>query len=163
MDQGRWTWPKGWRRYGLWIGISLIWGLSWLPVVDATPLPALAQASLDAEPEITDEQIKQFAQVVLEMEPFRVEAYEQAEQTEDPDRKDEIRREFIRKATEIITSSGLTVTDYNRITLKIRSDDGKDLKQEIEAEILAIQQGDNSSDLDPSQVDLQNSPLQASP
>jgi 1,2-phenylacetyl-CoA epoxidase catalytic subunit len=77
------------------------------------------------------------------MEPHRQEAQQRSQAAEDPATKDQIRREFIRTATEIITRHGMTVPEYNRITLWIRSEEGKELKQRIEAEILRLQSRDS--------------------
>ncbi|MEN9260490.1 MAG: DUF4168 domain-containing protein [Thermostichus sp. HHBFW_bins_43] len=91
---------------------------------------------------LTDEQVTKYARIVLEMEPHRQEAQQRSQATDDPASKDQIRREFIRTASEIITRHGMSVPDYNRITLLIRSEEGRDLQQRIEAEILRLQSED---------------------
>ncbi len=121
--------------------VGLIWACSWIPVlgislaVAQTPTTSLV---------LTDEQVTKYARIVLEMEPRRQEAQQRSQATEDPASKDQIRREFIRTATEIITRHGMTVPEYNRITLWIRSEEGEDLRHRIEAEILRLQSEDPS-------------------
>lgn len=95
-----------------------------------TPTPA----------EFTDEQLLLFAKVVLTMEPLRQEAQQQASRTTDEAVRDQIRREFLRKATAIMNEQGLSVPEYNRIALKIRTPEGRALKQRIEQEIINLQQ-----------------------
>jgi hypothetical protein len=119
--------------YSLSLGLTMV-GVAGLLL---HPFPAIAQTQ--AVNGISDEQIVQFAKIVLEMEPFRLEAQKKSESSSDLDVKDEIRREFIRKATQIITSNDMSVPDYNRITLRIRETDGEALKQKIEAEIINLQ------------------------
>jgi 1,2-phenylacetyl-CoA epoxidase catalytic subunit len=96
---------------------------------------AIAQTAEDA---FTPEKLALFAKIVLEIEPHRLEAQDRSAEAESGSRE-EIRRDFIRKATEIITTVGLTVPDYNRITLAIRSEDGQALRDQIEAEIRTLQ------------------------
>ncbi len=88
---------------------------------------------------LADEQVTMYARIVLEMEPYRREAQQRSQATDDPATKDQIRRDFIRTATEIITRHGMSVPDYNRITLLTRSEAGRDLQQRIETEILRLQ------------------------
>jgi len=90
--------------------------------------------------ELTEEQVKLFAKVVLQMEPLRQAAQQQANATSDEAIRDQIRRDFLRKATMIMTEQGLSVPEYNRIALKIRSPEGRALKQQIEQEIINLQQ-----------------------
>ncbi len=121
--------------------VGLIWACTWIPLVGVslalaqTPAPSLA---------LTDDQVTKYARIVLEMEPHRQETQQRSRVTDDPATKDQIRREFIRTATEIITRHGMSVSEYNRITLWIRSEEGKELKQRIEAEILRLQSEDPS-------------------
>ncbi|MEN9220828.1 MAG: DUF4168 domain-containing protein [Thermostichus sp. BF3_bins_97] len=91
---------------------------------------------------LADEQVTMYARIVLEMEPHRQEAQQRSQATDDPASKDQIRREFIRTASEIITRHGMSVPDYNRITLLIRSEEGRSLQQRIETEILRLQSED---------------------
>ncbi len=129
----------GTQRSG-WIGllISCCWGIAGI----ALPQPvALAQSPA---PTFTPEQIEVFAQVVLAMEPHRLEAHDRSQATEDSQTQDQIRREFIRKATEIITDHGMTVPDYNRFVLSLQGEEGEVLKQQIEAQIRQIQLNDPS-------------------
>ncbi len=130
---------NGWR---LWTGISLLIGLSGIPIISGEGIPgghiggmAIAQTAEDA---FTPEKLALFAKIVLEIEPHRLEAQDRSAEAESGSRE-EIRRDFIRKATEIITTVGLTVPDYNRITLAIRSEDGQALRDQIEAEIRTLQ------------------------
>lgn len=126
-----------WSFSSVWLSLSLLWGISWLPTLPLQDLPALAQSGVINE--ITADQKALFARIVLQIEPYRILALEQSEGTIDPELKAEIQRKFIRKATEIITINGMTVPDYNRITLRVRGDQGEILRQEIEAEIRALQ------------------------
>ncbi|MGF1576332.1 MAG: DUF4168 domain-containing protein [Cyanophyceae cyanobacterium] len=130
---------NGWR---LWTGISLLIGLSGIPIIVGGGIPgghiggmAIAQTVEDA---FTPEKLALFAKIVLELEPHRLEAQDRSAEAESGNRE-EIRRDFIRKATEIITTVGLTVPDYNLITLAIRSEDGQALRDQIEAEIRTLQ------------------------
>lgn len=119
--------------------VGLIWVCTWLPLL-TVPL-AVAQTPITSGV-LTDEQVTKYARIVLEMEPHRQEAQQRSQATDDPASKDQIRREFIRTASEIITRHGMSVPDYNRITLLIRSEEGRDLQQRIEAEILRLQSED---------------------
>ena len=119
--------------------VGLIWVCTWIPVL--TVSLAVAQTAATSLV-LTDEQVAKYARIVLEMEPHRQEAQQRSQATADPASKDQIRREFIRTATEIITRHGMTVPEYNRITLLIRSEEGKALQQRIEAEILRLQSAD---------------------
>lgn len=119
--------------------VGLIWVCTWIPVL--TVSLAVAQTPTTSVV-LSDEQVTMYARIVLEMEPHRQEAQKRSQATNDPASKDQIRREFIRTATEIITRHGMTVPDYNRITLLIRSEEGKALQQRIEAEILRLQSED---------------------
>ncbi|MFS8858024.1 DUF4168 domain-containing protein [Synechococcus sp. H55.7] len=121
--------------------VGLIWVCTWIPVLSISL--AVAQTAATSLV-LTDEQVAKYARIVLEMEPHRQEAQQRSQATADPTSKDQIRREFIRTATEIITRHGMTVPEYNRITLLIRSEEGRDLQQRIEAEILRLQSGDPS-------------------
>jgi hypothetical protein len=121
------------------LSLGLIWLLRWIPVAHQLDfLPVWAQP--DPPTEISPEQVTLFAKIVLEMEPYRQEAQKQSEATTDETLKKDIRRDFIRKATEIITSNGMTVVDYNRITLRIREEEGKTLKAQVEEEIRKLQE-----------------------
>ncbi|MFS8859457.1 DUF4168 domain-containing protein, partial [Synechococcus sp. H60.1] len=119
--------------------VGLIWVCTSIPVL--TVSLAVAQTAATSLV-LTDEQVAKYARIVLEMEPHRQEAQQRSQATADPASKDQIRREFIRTATEIITRHGMTVPEYNRITLLIRSEEGKALQQRIEAEILRLQSAD---------------------
>ncbi|MGY2979421.1 hypothetical protein ACVWY9_002476 [Thermostichus sp. OS-CIW-31] len=119
--------------------VGLIWVCTWISVL--TVSLAVAQTPTTSVV-LSDEQVTMYARIVLEMEPHRQEAQKRSQATNDPASKDQIRREFIRTATEIITRHGMTVPDYNRITLLIRSEEGKALQQRIEAEILRLQSED---------------------
>ncbi|MFS8907722.1 DUF4168 domain-containing protein [Synechococcus sp. OH2] len=119
--------------------VGLIWVCTSIPVL--TVSLAVAQTAATSLV-LTDEQVAKYARIVLEMEPHRQEAQQRSQATADPASKDQIRREFIRTATEIITRHGMTVPEYNRITLLIRSEEGRDLQQRIEAEILRLQSAD---------------------
>ena len=99
--------------------------------------PALAQGTEDTVP---IDLVNLFAKVVLEIEPHRVAALEASNSTSDDREKDEIRRSFIRQATEIIESNGLAVADYNRITIQLRQD--SDLREQIEIAIRGLQHND---------------------
>ncbi|MFS8902088.1 DUF4168 domain-containing protein [Synechococcus sp. H60.2] len=121
--------------------VGLIWVCTWIPVLSISL--AVAQTAATSLV-LTDEQVAKYARIVLEMEPHRQEAQQRSQATADPASKDQIRREFIRTATEIITRHGMTVPEYNRITLLIRSEEGRDLQQRIEAEILRLQSADPS-------------------
>ncbi|MFQ3585964.1 MAG: DUF4168 domain-containing protein [Cyanobacteriota bacterium] len=123
--------------------VGLIWACTWIPFL-AVPL-AVAQTPTPvvlADEQVTDEQVTIYARIVLEMEPHRQESQQRSQATDDPASKDQIRREFIRTAQEIITRHGMSVPDYNRITLLIRSPEGKALQQRIETEILRLQSED---------------------
>ncbi|MGQ9836919.1 MAG: DUF4168 domain-containing protein [Cyanobacteriota bacterium] len=123
--------------------IGLIWASTWLPLL-AVPL-AVAQTPapvLLSNEQVTDEQVTTYARIVLEMEPYRQESQQRSQATDDPASKDQIRRDFIRTASEIITRHGMTVPEYNRITLLIRSPEGQALQKRIETEILRLQSGD---------------------
>ncbi len=125
-------------------------GAGWLALVISCSIGLLggltpqiqAQAQSPAPTIFTPEQIEVFAEVVLAMEPHRLEAHEQSQSTDDSQTKDQIRREFIRKATEIITDHGMTVPDYNRFVLTLQGDNGDVLKQQVEAQIRQIQLND---------------------
>ena len=139
-----------------WIGflIGCGWGIT------GVALPQLVALAQSPVPTFTPEQIEVFAQVVLAMEPHRVEAHERSQATEDNQTKDQIRREFIRRATEIITDHGMTVPDYNRFVLTLQGEEGDVLKQQIEAQIRQIQLTDPSYTTpgltSPSPMDPQN-------
>ncbi len=119
------------------VGITLM-GVVWSLTRPEGQISAFAQ--VQSAEQMDPEQIKLFAQIVLDMEPYRLEAQAQSENTTDPDTQEQIRREFIRKATEIITNHGMTVPDYNRITLLIRAEEGESLRQDIEAQIRQLQE-----------------------
>jgi hypothetical protein len=119
--------------------VGLIWVCTWIPVL--TVSLAVAQTPTTSVV-LADEQVTMYARIVLEMEPHRREAQQRSQATDDPASKDQIRREFIRTATEIITRHGMSVPDYNRITLLTRSEAGRDLQQRIETEILRLQSED---------------------
>ncbi|MEO0852109.1 MAG: DUF4168 domain-containing protein [Cyanobacteria bacterium J06648_11] len=98
-------------------------------------LPARAQA--DTTEAIPNSQVELFAKVVLELEPFRQDALERSDRANDESTKLTIKREYIRKATEVIETHDLTVPDYNRITIQLKDDET--LKSRIETEILRLQ------------------------
>lgn len=118
--------------------VGLIWACTWIPLL-AVPL-AVAQTPTPVV--LEDEQVTMYARIVLEMEPYRQESQQRSQATDDPASKDQIRRDFIRTASEIITRHGMSVPDYNRITLLIRSPEGQALQRRIEAEILRLQSED---------------------
>ncbi len=115
--------------------IGVIWACTWIP---ALTVP-LAVAQTPTPMALSDEQVTTYARIVLEMEPYRQASQQRSQATDDPAVKDQIRRDFIRTAQEIITRHGMTVPDYNRITLLIRSPEGQALQQRIEKEILRLQ------------------------
>jgi len=118
---------------GLCVAVGLgtaFWDPHWQAGAQSTPTPL----------EFTEEQVTLFAKVVLTMEPLRQEAQQQASATTDEATRDQIRRDFIRKATTIMNEQGLSVPEYNRIALKIRTPEGRALKQQIEQEIINLQQ-----------------------
>lgn len=122
-----------------WISLGLSFGL----IGGGINLPTVPAAAQSPTPSAySQEQIALFAQIVLAMEPHRVEAHTRSQQTDDSQAKDQIRREFIRTATEIITGHGMTVPDYNSIVLSLQGQDGDLLKQQIEAQIRQIQLSD---------------------
>ncbi len=129
---------RHWGPVSGWFALSLLWGISWLPALTNPELPALAQSVITEE--VTEEQQELFAKIVLQVEPYRVLAQQTSLNTVDPSEKEDVRRKFIRKATEIITANGMTVPEYNRITLRIRSEEGAALRQTIEAQIQALQE-----------------------
>ncbi|MGK7912408.1 MAG: DUF4168 domain-containing protein [Synechococcus sp.] len=102
-----------------------------------SPQPVRAQTAEDSVPR---DLVNLFAKVVLEIEPYRVEALEASNNAVDDREKDGIQRDFIRQATEIVEANGLAVADYNRITIQLRQDD--ELREQIEAEIRGLQQND---------------------
>lgn len=102
-----------------------------------SPQPVQAQTSDDSVP---NDLVDLFAKVVLEIEPYRVEALEASNNTVDDREKDNIQRDFIRQATEIVESNGLAVADYNRITIQLRQD--SELREQIETAIRGLQQND---------------------
>ncbi len=124
------------------LGLSLILGLGGILLLQIDPSPlALGWVALaQSNPEFDPEKLALFAQIVLEVEPHRLEAQERSA-TADSSTRELIRRDFIRTATEIITAVGLSVPDYNRITLAIRSENGQALREQIEAEIRQLQAG----------------------
>ena len=129
-------------RYWFNLGLSaVVGGLLMLGVAPSLFRGAVqtvwAQGVVDGEA-IPDEVVEQFAKVVLALEPFRIEALEQTNNTTDRSSQNEIRREFIRQATEVIESFEMTVPDYNRITIQLRDD--AELKTRIEDAIRTIQQ-----------------------
>ena len=99
--------------------------------------PAQAQTGQDPVP---SDLVNLFAKVVLEIEPYRVDALEASNNAVDDREKDDIQRNFIRQATEIVESNGLAVADYNRITIQLRQD--SELREQIEAAIRGLQQND---------------------
>ena len=119
------------------LAVGMTWNGNWAQLSSPSWV-ALAQSANDTP--INDAQVTLFAKVVLAIEPIRIEAQKKATEATDENVKDQIRRDFIRKATEIITSNGMTVGDYNRITLKIRSPEGQAVKTRIEREIITLQQ-----------------------
>lgn len=105
-------------------------------------VPEAARAQDRAATTIPADQVALFAKVVLELEPHRQELLERSNQATNETAKLDIKREFIRKATEIIETYELTVPDYNRITIQLKQDD--ELKEQIESEILRLQQQDTA-------------------
>lgn len=99
--------------------------------------PARAQTGQDP---VSHDLVDLFAKVVLEIEPYRVEALEASNNSVNDREKDDIQRNFIRQATEILESHGMAVADYNRITIQLRQDD--ELREQIEAAIRGLQQND---------------------
>ncbi|MEO1132865.1 MAG: DUF4168 domain-containing protein [Cyanobacteria bacterium J06639_1] len=130
---------RGYREKGMAIramvaGVLGVWAS--VAIGAGVMLPARAQAN--ATETIPDSQVELFAKVVLELEPFRQEALERSESADDESAKLTIKREYIRKATEIIETHDFTVPDYNRITIQLKDDE--DLKTRIESEILRLQE-----------------------
>lgn len=114
---------------GMAAGLVLLTTTGSLPPLAAQPAATTFEA----------EQLALFARVVLEIEPHRLEAQEKSAATEDPDEREQIRRDFIRQVTDILNTLGMTVPDYNRITLAIRSNDGQALRERIEDEVRQLQ------------------------
>ena len=104
------------------------------------PFPSILQSAVAQVPEdgVTVDLLERYAKVVLAIEPYRVETAEASNNAEDESEQNEIRRQFIQKATEIIEANGMAVADYNRITIQLRQDE--DLKARIEAAIRSHQQ-----------------------
>ncbi len=130
------------QRSILWsnLGLSLVLGLGGilLSAVDLSSMPLGWAALAQSNPEFETEKLALFARIVLEVEPHRLAAQERSA-TADSSTRELIRRDFIRTATEIITAVGLSVPDYNRITLALRSENGQALREQIEAEIRQLQ------------------------
>ncbi|MEM9153901.1 MAG: DUF4168 domain-containing protein [Cyanobacteria bacterium P01_F01_bin.33] len=115
----------------LWLGV-----VGWMGTASIA-VPETARAQNNASASVPEAQVALFAKVVLELEPHRQELLEQANRATDETAKLDIKREFIRKATEIIETNEMTVPDYNRITIQLKQDDA--LKERIESEILRLQ------------------------
>ncbi|GAB4213899.1 MAG: hypothetical protein OHK0012_10880 [Synechococcales cyanobacterium] len=122
------------------LGLSVVVGIGLATAPLETPWAALAQPTPSSQEEITPEQVSLFAKVVLTMEPLRQEAQQQANNAPDEAARDQIRRDFLRKATTIMNDNGLAIPTYNRIALRIRTPEGRSLKQQIEQEIINLQQ-----------------------
>ena len=128
------------------LGCFKLGGAAILGVVLAAPvsvmainlaIPARAQGTGPSEA-VSEETVEQFARVVLALEPFRLKALDDTNSTSDRTEQNDIRREFIRQATEVIEGHEMSVPDYNRITIQLREDD--DLKARIEDAIRSLQQ-----------------------
>ena len=136
------------RRMNVWVSLAVfvaIGGTMGAAVSEVTDLswirlgarPALAQVGGDG---VTEDIVNLFARVVLEIEPYRKDALEASSNTDNDSEKNEIRRQFIRQATEIIEANGMTVADYNRIAIQLRQDE--DLRGEIESAIRVLQENE---------------------
>ena len=99
--------------------------------------PVLAQVGGER---VSEDLVNLFAKVVLKIEPYRQAAQTASSNAGDSEERNEIRRQFIRQATEIIEANGMTVADYNRIAIELRQDE--QLRGEIETAIQDLQQNE---------------------
>ena len=144
-----------WLSRSLWIGTISTAGLllGWVPNVQfSSELPALGQQAAGvglptlsftstayAQAAISDDEIHSYAQTVLEMEPYRISAYDQIKRITgaevppilchrasslnslDPSIRD-IAISFCNQAVSIAESHNLSITRFNEITIAQQSD-----------------------------------------
>lgn len=87
--------------------------------------------------EFTPAQVEQYARVVLAVDPIRRQARERTNAAPDEATQSDIQRNFVRQATDIIERCGLSVPDYNRITIRLGEDAA--LKNRIEQVVRDLQ------------------------
>ncbi|WP_017327971.1 DUF4168 domain-containing protein [Synechococcus sp. PCC 7336] len=136
-------WPQFSLHFGLSLCLPLLLGVAvgtgggssrW---IDLRSQAVRAQEEDAIAPDIAPDTVELFARVLLEIEPFRLKALEETNNTADTTAQNEIRRQFIRDATAVIESHNLSVPDYNRLTIQLRED--PELKAQIEQAIRSIQ------------------------
>ncbi|WP_245927579.1 DUF4168 domain-containing protein [Aphanothece hegewaldii] len=108
--------------------------------------------------DFTDNQVNQYAKAVLQMESYRQQAYQDITQILGktppeiacnqrnsfrslPPSAQRIAIDYCNTSKKIVESSGLSTSQFNAITLRVRSDES--LKRRIQNEIRRIQQANN--------------------
>ncbi|WP_206814662.1 DUF4168 domain-containing protein [Chroococcus sp. FPU101] len=108
--------------------------------------------------DVTDDQVNKYAKAVLQMESYRQQAYREITQImgKTPpeivcNQRDSFRSlptlaqrvavNYCNTSKKIVESSGLSSSQFNAITLRVRSDDG--LKRRIQNEIRRLQRANN--------------------
>jgi len=97
------------------------------------------------------EQVTQYAKAVLQIEPVRQEALAEAKQimggsvpsnvcrqSSIPNTVESVCKTFLSRSAEIIKSSGLTISEFNQITMRLQKDSG--LRDRMRQELIRLQQ-----------------------
>lgn len=145
--------PPRWLARSLWVGAFSAAGLllGWVPTVQVSGGQALSESSeafvvelsfgnaAHAQSSISDTEIRSYAQTVLEMEPYRISAYDEIKRITgsevppilchrasslnnlDPSIRD-IAINFCNQAVSIAESHNLSITRFNEITIAQQSD-----------------------------------------
>ncbi|MBD3883502.1 DUF4168 domain-containing protein [Phormidium tenue FACHB-886] len=146
--------PPRWLARSLWVGAFSAAGLllGWVPTVQVSGGQSLSEAPSEAfvvglsfdsaahaQSSISDTEIRSYAQTVLEMEPYRISAYDEIKRITgsevppilchrasslnslDPSIRD-IAINFCNQAVSIAESHNLSITRFNEITIAQQSD-----------------------------------------
>ncbi|ABC99044.1 hypothetical protein ACVW0Q_000466 [Thermostichus sp. MS-CIW-21] len=117
------------RKFALLVSLGLILGSPPLWAQEATPLPSPAatpsaatggapspQASPTLTPEqVTDAQVEQLVQILLELDPLIREASAQLRETQNEEEYEQIMQRTETQASRIVEKQGLTVAEYREL------------------------------------------------
>lgn len=112
------------------LGLSLFATTTMVNAQDTQSSAPQAMQSTQKAPEISDSQLKQFAQASKKVSQISTKAISKLQGTKDKNKQATIRKEANGEMVQAVQKSGLSVQDYNQISQLVRSN--PDLQQKIQ-------------------------------
>lgn len=140
------------RRVG-WVGVISTMGIlsGWLPGLSNDVLTLTGSPAAYAQSSFSNDQVNNYAQAVLAMEPLRQRSYQQVQRLMGGKTPDDVCRQeglpnpvriicdrFFQESAEIIKGNRLSLNEFNQITQRAQNDSA--LKNRIQQALIRFQQ-----------------------